>query len=130
MIGRHYHPHIHERFKVIRGQVSFTLDEVEQSAKPGQTVDILPGTLHSFWMRGVIELVPGGRVVGELHVVPRGYTQLPHLSKTNDRDQLQEFRDDAQNAETIRSRMYCSSVRLDRNFPQMPMYSRFCRSSV
>ena len=49
MVGRHYHPSIHERFKVIQGQTSYTLNGVEQTAEPGQTVDIPPGALHSFW---------------------------------------------------------------------------------
>jgi quercetin dioxygenase-like cupin family protein len=52
MVGRHYHPSIHERFKVIHGQVSFTINGVEQLAEPGQTVDVPPGTLHSFWNSG------------------------------------------------------------------------------
>lgn len=49
MVGRHYHPVIHERFRVIRGQVTYTLAKVEQTAHPGETVDIPAGTLHSFW---------------------------------------------------------------------------------
>ena len=55
MIERHYHPTIHERFKVIQGEVSYTLNGVEASAQPGQTVDIPPGTLHSFWNSGSSE---------------------------------------------------------------------------
>lgn len=56
MIGRHYHPSIHERFKVIAGRVTFTRNGLEeQTALPGQTVDIPPGTLHSFWNSGSSE---------------------------------------------------------------------------
>jgi quercetin dioxygenase-like cupin family protein len=55
MVGRHYHPSIHEQFKVIKGQASYTLNGVEQTAEPGQTVDIPPGTLHSFWNSGSSE---------------------------------------------------------------------------
>jgi quercetin dioxygenase-like cupin family protein len=53
MVGRHYHPSIHEQFKVLEGQVTFTRKGVEeQTAFPGQTVDIPPGILHSFWNSG------------------------------------------------------------------------------
>ena len=52
MVARHYHPTIHERFTVINGQTSYTLNGVEQTATSGQTVDIPPGTLHSFWNSG------------------------------------------------------------------------------
>ena len=52
MVGRHYHPALHERFKVIQGDVTFTLNGVEHVAEPGRTVDIPAGTLHSFWNSG------------------------------------------------------------------------------
>lgn len=52
MVGRHYHPALHERFKVIDGQVAFTLNGAEQTARPGQIVDIPPGAMHSFWNSG------------------------------------------------------------------------------
>jgi quercetin dioxygenase-like cupin family protein len=52
MVGRHYHPALHERFKVIYGDVTFTLDGAEHKAEPGQMVDVPPGTLHSFWNSG------------------------------------------------------------------------------
>ncbi len=49
MTGRHYHPSLHECFKVMDGRVTYTLNGVEQTAEPGETVDIPAGTLHSFW---------------------------------------------------------------------------------
>ena len=55
MVGRHYHPSIHERFRVIEGQISFTLNGVQQSAGPGQVVDIPMGTWHDFWNSGSSE---------------------------------------------------------------------------
>jgi quercetin dioxygenase-like cupin family protein len=56
MVERHYHPTIHERFTVLQSQVCFTLGGKEvRSAEPGQTVDIPPGILHSFWNAGYNE---------------------------------------------------------------------------
>ena len=55
MVGRHYHPSIHERFRVTTGQVSFTLNGVEQAAEPEQMVDIPLGTWHDFWNSGSSE---------------------------------------------------------------------------
>ena len=65
MIERHYHPTIHERFKVIQGEVSYTLNGVEASAQPGQTVDIPPGTLFICKRRG-------GPRIGAPHQIPFG----------------------------------------------------------
>ena len=55
MVGRHYHPVLHERFRIIHGQVSFHLNGKQQVAHPGQEVDIPPGTLHDFWNSGETE---------------------------------------------------------------------------
>lgn len=55
MLARHYHPAIHEQFKVIEGQISCTLNGVERTAGPGETVDIPAGTLHNFWNSGASE---------------------------------------------------------------------------
>jgi len=67
MTGRHYHPGIHERFTVIEGSVTFTLDGVQRVAGAGETVDIPPGRVHDFWNSGEeaalarVEVEPGGR---------------------------------------------------------------------
>ena len=55
MVGRHYHPVLHERFRVIQGEVSFHLNGKQQTAHPGQDVDIPPGILHDFWNSGESE---------------------------------------------------------------------------
>jgi quercetin dioxygenase-like cupin family protein len=49
MLGRHYHPAIHEQFRVLHGSVAFTLNGKESKAAEGESVDIPPGTLHDFW---------------------------------------------------------------------------------
>lgn len=52
--------------------------------------------------------------------VLRGCTSVLAQWRTSGHDRLQEFRDDARNAEAIRSHTYCSSIRLGRNRLQMP----------
>ena len=67
MTGKHYHPSIHERFTVIEGSITFTLDGVQRVAGAGDTVDIPPGRVHDFWNSGEaaalarVEVEPGGR---------------------------------------------------------------------
>jgi quercetin dioxygenase-like cupin family protein len=67
MVGRHYHPSLHERFNVIHGEVTFTLNDEKHVAQLGQTVDIPQGTLHSFWNSGStdalvrMDVQPAGR---------------------------------------------------------------------
>jgi quercetin dioxygenase-like cupin family protein len=55
MVGRHYHPSIHERFRVLDGQVSLTLNGAERLAEVGQVVDVPAGTWHDFWNSGTSE---------------------------------------------------------------------------
>ena len=43
------------QFTGIKGKVSYTLNRVEYAADLTQTVDIPPGTLHSFWNSGSTE---------------------------------------------------------------------------
>jgi quercetin dioxygenase-like cupin family protein len=55
MVGRHYHPTIRERFRVLAGNLAYTLNGVQQIAKVGESIDIAPGTLHDFWNPGAEE---------------------------------------------------------------------------
>ena len=57
MVGRHYHPTIRERFRVLVGRLAYTLDGVERVAGVGESIDIAPGTLHDFWNPGTEEAV-------------------------------------------------------------------------
>jgi quercetin dioxygenase-like cupin family protein len=52
MLGRHNHPHLHETFKVISGNVAFTLNGERKTACCGEIVDIPRGTVHDFWNQG------------------------------------------------------------------------------
>jgi quercetin dioxygenase-like cupin family protein len=67
MTGKHYHPTIHERFSVVSGSITFTLDGVQRVADAGETVDIPPGRVHDFWNSGEtealarVEVEPGER---------------------------------------------------------------------
>jgi quercetin dioxygenase-like cupin family protein len=67
MTGKHYHPAMTERFSVVSGSITFTLDGAQRVAQPGEMVEILPGTVHDFWNPGDTETVarvevePGAR---------------------------------------------------------------------
>jgi quercetin dioxygenase-like cupin family protein len=51
----HYHPTIHERFTVVRGQVGFTLGRRQEIAEPGQSLEAAPGVVHDWWNAGEAE---------------------------------------------------------------------------
>jgi quercetin dioxygenase-like cupin family protein len=55
MSGRHYHPGIHEQFRVVKGSLAYTLNGVAKTADVGERVDVAPGTLHDFWNPGTEE---------------------------------------------------------------------------
>jgi hypothetical protein len=56
-----------ERFSVISGSITFTLNGVQRIAEAGETVEILPGAVHDFWNSGTteamarVEVEPGER---------------------------------------------------------------------
>lgn len=55
MVGRHSHPIIRERFRVLRGSLAYTLQGVEKIATVGDSIDVAPGILHDFWNPGTDE---------------------------------------------------------------------------
>ena len=55
MTGRHYHPEIRERFRVVKGSLAYTLNGAKKTAVVGESVDVAPGTLHDFWNPGAEE---------------------------------------------------------------------------
>jgi quercetin dioxygenase-like cupin family protein len=67
MTGKHYHPAMTERFSVVSGSITFTLNGVQRVAQAGETIEIPPGTVHDFWNPAETEAVarvevePGAR---------------------------------------------------------------------
>ena len=52
MIGRHDHPTIRERFRVLVGSLAYTSNGVEKIANVDDSVNMAAGTLHNFWNPG------------------------------------------------------------------------------
>ena len=44
----HYHPPLEERFEVLEGEFTFTVEGAEQTARPGDRLVVPPGTRHKF----------------------------------------------------------------------------------
>jgi quercetin dioxygenase-like cupin family protein len=63
----HIHPAIHERFTVVRGRLGVKVDGTERVGRPGDVVDVPPGTPHDWWNAGedeahvVVEVEPARR---------------------------------------------------------------------
>lgn len=63
----HVHPAIHERFTVVSGRLGVKIDGRESVGRPGDVVDVPPGTRHDWWNAGddeahvVVEVEPAGR---------------------------------------------------------------------
>ncbi len=64
----HIHPRVRERFHVLSGEVGFTVGKENLKLGPGQSAEVLPGTVHDWWQIGdkeasvVVEAVPGDRL--------------------------------------------------------------------
>ena len=50
--GEHVHLEQHERFEVLDGELTYTLDGVQGTARAGEAIDIAPGTRHDWWNAG------------------------------------------------------------------------------
>jgi quercetin dioxygenase-like cupin family protein len=50
--GEHFHPKQSERFEVVEGELTYTLDGVQGVARAGQSIDIPPGARHDWWNAG------------------------------------------------------------------------------
>jgi len=63
----HYHPGLVERFHVVRGQVTYLIDDHEETLGPGGAAEVPAGAVHDWWQVGeeeavvVCEVDPGGR---------------------------------------------------------------------
>jgi hypothetical protein len=66
-MGEHFHPHMEERFTVLRGQVGFRLAGRKAIAKPDVELIAAPRTPHEWWNAGLeealvrIEMRPAAR---------------------------------------------------------------------
>jgi mannose-6-phosphate isomerase-like protein (cupin superfamily) len=49
VVGEHFHPHLIERFSVVRGRLSARIGGQSLSLGPGQSVTIEPGVVHDWW---------------------------------------------------------------------------------
>ncbi len=64
----HIHPKVRERFHVLSGKVGFKVGKEQLTLGPGQSAEVLPGTVHDWWQVGdeeasvVVEAVPGDRL--------------------------------------------------------------------
>jgi quercetin dioxygenase-like cupin family protein len=50
--GEHFHPTLHERFRVLEGTLALKLDGQERELRPGEMADIPPGAVHDWWNAG------------------------------------------------------------------------------
>lgn len=67
VVGEHVHPHLEERFTVLRGRVGFRLNGKEATATLGDTLHVPAGMAHDWWNAGDdeahvrVEIQPVGR---------------------------------------------------------------------
>ena len=65
--GAHRHPGLVERFQVVRGQVTYLIDDREAPLGPGGSAEVPAGVVHDWWQTGdaeavvVAEVDPGAR---------------------------------------------------------------------
>ena len=50
--GEHFHPGLHERFRVLSGTLAMKLDGVQSTVTAGEMVDIPAGAVHDWWNVG------------------------------------------------------------------------------
>ncbi len=67
--GEHLHPALHERFSVLRGELTVVRDGGRSVLRAGESADIEPGVWHDWWNEGQedavvrVEITPGERFV-------------------------------------------------------------------
>lgn len=86
VIGAHIHPHIHERFTVLDGQVGYQLGDKKGVAVAGDVLDLPPGVLHDWWNASdteeahvIVEITPAERFERLISTL----FGLAHMGKTN-----------------------------------------------
>jgi mannose-6-phosphate isomerase-like protein (cupin superfamily) len=69
VLGEHLHPSLHERFTVVRGELTVVRDGRRSTLHAGESADIEPGTWHDWWNEADadaivrVEVTPGERFV-------------------------------------------------------------------
>jgi quercetin dioxygenase-like cupin family protein len=69
VVGEHLHPALHERFSVLRGELTVVLGGGRSVLHAGESADIAPGVWHDWWNEGQedavvrVEITPGERFV-------------------------------------------------------------------
>lgn len=72
---KHVHDRQHETFRCVSGELTVLLDKDERILRPGEVIDLPPGTVHAFANRGAVDAVcaveyrPAGRNEEWLKVV-------------------------------------------------------------
>jgi quercetin dioxygenase-like cupin family protein len=56
VISEHIHPNQEERFTIVSGEATFTLDGEQTTATAGETIVVPPGVLHSEGNLGTVEI--------------------------------------------------------------------------
>jgi mannose-6-phosphate isomerase-like protein (cupin superfamily) len=63
----HMHPTSAERFHVIKGQIGFTIGDVQEIRGPGEQAEVPKGVVHDWWQVGdepaevIVDMQPGDR---------------------------------------------------------------------
>lgn len=52
VVGEHFHPGLHERFRVLTGTLAMKLDGVQSTVTAGEMVDVPAGAVHDWWNAG------------------------------------------------------------------------------
>jgi mannose-6-phosphate isomerase-like protein (cupin superfamily) len=104
VVGEHLHPAIHERFSVLKGELTVIRNGQRSTLREGESAEIEPGVWHDWFNRGTVdavvrvEITPGERfahmietlfgLAREGHVNAKGMPDLLQLALT-----AQEFSD-------------------------------------
>lgn len=104
VVGEHFHPGLHERFRVLSGTLALKLDGEERTLGEGEMADVPPGVVHDWWNAGgtlasaLVWVDPGARFLEMISTL----FGLARTGRTNEKgmpDPLQlavvatEFRD-------------------------------------
>src|SRR6187551_563052 len=55
VVGEHFHPHMIERFTVVRGRLDARIAGQVLSLEPGQSATAEPGVVHDWWNASTTE---------------------------------------------------------------------------